>query len=135
MKYNKFGLKIVISLVAIILIALVSYFIYRGVTSKTAGEVQIVLVNLEEEIVSDKKIKFKKDMTLVNLLKENYDNVVFENGMIMKIGVLETTIDSSGKWIDYIALYTNDEYSLFGVEQIELVDGLKVSLRHEKISY
>ena len=108
--------KITVIIVCYVLIA-------KSFTPKADGEIQIVLVDLDGTIVSDKKIEFIVGDTLDQLLKENYKNVDITDGMIMSIETFTTPSD----WSTFISIYVNDEMSMVGLLDIQFEDGTKIS--------
>ena len=81
-----------------------------------------------EFINGDKKVEevigFKENETIDQLLKENFDNVSFKDGMLMTIEDYETPSD----WSTFISVYVDGEMSEVGLLQIEFTDGMKISL-------
>ena len=65
------------------------------------------------------------------ILKENYDNVVFENGMIMSIESMTTAPD----WSYFISIYVNGEMSQVGLFDIPFTDGMWISFEMTEFVY
>ena len=123
-KMNKKNLiTTIISVVAIAIIVAVYIILAKPFAPNSDGSIQVVLVDLDGTIVSEKEISFKKNDTLEKLLKENYDNVVIEDGMLMSIDNFTTPSD----WSSYISIYVNEKMSEVGVLGIEFTDGTKIS--------
>lgn len=123
MNKKKLILSSVLSVLALAVIIVCYVLIAKSFTPKADGEIQIVLVDLDGTIVSDKKIEFIVGDTLDQLLKENYKNVDITDGMIMSIETFTTPSD----WSTFISIYVNDEMSMVGLLDIQFEDGTKIS--------
>ncbi len=125
MKNKKnFILTIILSLVGVAILAVAIYFIKDSYQSEAAGQIQIVLIDLDGNIESDKKISFEEGDKLADILEANYDNVTFEDGMLMSIEGFTTAHD----WSTFISIYVDDEMSIVGLSDIVFIDGTKISL-------
>ena len=78
---------------------------------------------MDGTVVSERQIEFNVGDTLDQLLKENYENVVITDGMIMSIETFTTPSD----WSTFISIYVNDEMSMVGLLDIKFEDGTKIS--------
>ena len=58
-------------------------------------------------------------------IKSKFNNVSFENGMIMTIEDYVTPSD----WHTFISVYVNDEMSMVGLLEVQFEDGTKISLK------
>jgi hypothetical protein len=114
--------KLLVTVVAVIVLALGVVAISSNFTSKGLGEIQVELVDLEGNKES-KTIVFNEGDTLVSLIEENYDNVVIEDGMLMSIEDFTTARD----WSTFISINVDDEMSMLGIKEIEFTDGTKIS--------
>lgn len=122
-------LTIIISLIACIGIVFTIIFINNPDFAKTKGTVTIELVDLDDKKVLSKDINFKEKDTLVSIVSDEFDNVLIENGMVITIEELTTdTIN----WSVYISILVNGEYSMVGINDIELVDELIVTFKMEE---
>ena len=122
-------LTIIISLIACIGIVFTIIFINNPDFAKTKGTVTIELVDLDDKKVLSKDINFKEKDTLVSIVSDEFDNVLIENGMVITIEELTTyTIN----WSVYIWILVNGEYSMVGINDIELVDELIVTFKMEE---
>lgn len=95
------------------------------------GVVTIEYVDITETISKSKDIKFNKESKLVDLLKDNFNNVSFEyyeTGPFL-IGFEDYITPSNFE--TYLAIYVNNEYSMVGISSIELLDGMIISIRVE----
>ena len=123
-KMNKKNLiTTIISVVAIAIIVAVYIILAKPFAPNSDGSIQVVLVDLDGTIVSEKEIEFNKGDSLLDLISENYENVVEEDGMIMSIDIFTTPSD----WSTFISIYVNDEMSMVGIKDIEFTDGTKIS--------
>lgn len=125
-------LKIVVTFIGIVVVALVGIFLLRDNTSDTKGDITIEVINLNGEKVINDKISFKEGDTLLGLLKENYElrsDDSYGSTFIYDIDDVKTGNDT------FLGIYVNDEMSMVGVDLIELEDGLIVSFRVTIIDY
>lgn len=123
MNKKKLILSSVLSVILLAALVFCVYLIKDKFSSDTDGEIQIVLIDLENNVISDEMISFKTGDTLDKLLMENYDNVVITDGMIMSIESFTTASD----WSYFISIYVNDEMSMVGLLDIEFTNGTKIS--------
>ena len=123
MNKKKLILTSVLSVISLAVIILCYILIAKPFATKADGEIQIVLVDLDGTVLSDKQIEFNVGDTLEQLLKENYENVVITDGMIMSIETFTTPSD----WATFISIYVDDEMSMVGLLDIQFEDGTKIS--------
>lgn len=119
-------LTIVISFIVVIGIIIAFIVINNQSSAKTNGTVTIELMDLSERLVSSKKIEFNEEDTLVILVKENYDNVYIENNMLLAI---ENFTTDTANWSHYISILVNGEYSMEGINNIELTNGMIITFK------
>ena len=125
-------LKLVVTFIGIVVVALVGIFLLRENISETKGNITIEVIDLNGEKVIDDKIPFKEGDTLLGLLKENYElrsDDSYGSTFIYDIDDVKTGNDT------FLGIYVNDEMSMVGVDLIELEDGLIVSFRVTIIDY
>ena len=122
-------LTIIISLIACIGIVFTIIFINNPDFAKTKGTVTIELIDLDDKKVLSKDINFKEKDTLVSIVSDEFDNVLIENCMVITIE--EFTTDTLN-WSVYISILVNGEYSMVGINDIELVDELIVTFKMEE---
>ena len=122
---NKRILKIGLTLVAIIALVTCTFFLKKNFTSKRQGYIIVELVSLQGKQMKEKEIAFSEGDKLVTLLEENFNNVKFDNGMLMNIENYETPED----WSTFLAVYVDDEMSQVGIPEIKYRDGTKISLK------
>ena len=123
MNKKKLILSSVLSVILLGVLVVCVYLIKDKFSSDTDGEIQIVLIDLENKVISDEMISFKTGDTLDKLLMENYDNVVITDGMLMSIESFTTAND----WSYFISIYVNDEMSMVGLLDIEFTNQTKIS--------
>ena len=116
-------IRIVLSVVCAAAVGLIIILGGNAFSSKADGEIQFLYVDVEGKTVIDEKLEFNEGQTLVEILQENFDNVVVENGMIMTFEDYVTPAD----WSSYICIYVNDEMTMVGIMDIEFEDGTKIS--------
>lgn len=128
---KKLILTTILSVVCVVVLILGFILVNNHFKSVSDGEIRITLVDLEKNTISDKKIEFKEGDTIDMILKENYDNVVFENGMIMSIESMTTAPD----WSYFISIYVNGEMSQVGLFDIPFTDGMWISFEMTEFVY
>lgn len=125
-------LKLVVTFIGIVVVALVGIFLLRENISETKGNITIEVIDLNGKKVIDDKIPFKEGDTLLGLLKENYElrsDDSYGSTFIYDIDDVKTGNDT------FLGIYVNNEMSMVGVDLIELQDGLIVSFRVTIIDY
>jgi hypothetical protein len=118
-------IPILLSIIAAAGIVVGSILVAKHYSTKTEGNIEVTLVELDGTLKSDKKIGYKKGDTLVGLLKDNYSNVVVENGMLMSIDTFTTAAD----WSTFISIYVDDQMSQVGILDIKYEDYSVISFR------
>lgn len=125
-------LKLVVTFIGIVVVALVGVFLLKENTSETKGNIIVEVIDLKGEKVIDDKISFKEGDTLLGLLKEHYElrsDDSYGSTFIYDIDDVKTGNDT------FLGIYVNNEMSMVGVDLIELQDGLIVSFRVTIIDY
>jgi hypothetical protein len=125
-------LKLVVTFIGILVVALVGVFLLKENTSETKGNIIVEVIDLKGEKVIDDKISFKEGDTLLGLLKEHYElrsDDSYGSTFIYDIDDVKTGNDT------FLGIYVNNEMSMVGVDLIELQDGLIVSFRVTIIDY
>ncbi|MBQ1827068.1 MAG: hypothetical protein II126_03760 [Erysipelotrichaceae bacterium] len=131
MKENKTAVKIIVTLLAVAAIVFAGIKIRDNYLVKYDGSIRIEVLDIDRKEVKTKTIKFKEGDTLVKLIEDNFDNVLFKDGMLMNIETLETPAD----WSTFICVYVDDVMSEVGIEQIQFKDGTKISLIDTELVY
>ena len=121
---KKLILKIVLSVVALGLIALSVYLLKDSFKPSYDGIIIVEVIDLDGSVIKEKEILFKEQDLLVDLISNNFENVSYNDGMIMSIENFTTPAD----WSKFISIYVNDEMSNVGLKDIVFVDGTKISL-------
>ena len=116
--------KIVLTIAALVVLVLGGMAFSKTFSSTSDGSITVELVELDGSIKSSKEIEFNEGDQLLTLLEENYDNVLFENGMLMSIDTFTTASD----WSTFISIYVDDDMSMVGLAEIQYEDGTKLSL-------
>jgi hypothetical protein len=113
-----------------ILLSLIFIFLLVGCSSQTegSGEIKVELVALDGSLIKEESIKFDSDDTLVELITDEFNNVVIENGMLMEIEDYKTP----SNWETFISIYVDGKMSMVGISDIKLEDNMVVSLRITK---
>ena len=121
---KKLILTITLSVVAVIIFVVASLMLKNHFTSDSDGQIQVEIIELDGTTKVEKMINFKEGDTLDQLISDNFDNVVIENGMLMSIEDYNTPAD----WSTFISIYVDNEMSMVGLLDIEFTDGTIISL-------
>ena len=125
MKTKKLILYISLTIFSLIILVGSYFLLNKNFNSVDEGKIEIILINLDGEEICKKEIKYSKNETLKEILENNFNHVVIENGMLMSIGELKTESD----YKPYISILINDEESSKGILQIEFKDGMKITFK------
>lgn len=129
---RKLIIKILVSLI-LIGIAIGTFFIVNHISNNGSGKINIKIYDINETMISDKDIEFKKDDKLIDLLEKNYTIRTSSS----RYGLILYDIDSikTDFTTTYIAIYIDDKYSNFGISSIKLYDGMRISFKEMVIHY
>ncbi len=117
-------LKILLTMFAVGALIGTIILVKQATTAKSDGTVTVEYVSVEGEVIKSKEIAYYEGDTLVQLIQENFENVVIEEGMIMTFEDYTTPSD----WSTFISIEVNGEQSMLGIKDIPLADGMNVSL-------
>ena len=117
-------IKIILSFIAVGIIALSVYLLKDSFKPDYDGVITVEVINLDNEVVKTKEITFKENDELTILIENNFNNVTYQNGMIMSIEDYNTPTD----WSTSISIYVDDKMSEVGLSDIEFKDGTKITL-------
>lgn len=117
-------IKIILSVIAVGIIALSVYFLKDSFKPDYDGVIIVEVINLDNEVVKTKEITFKENDELTILIENNFNNVTYQNGMIMSIEDYNTPAD----WSTFISIYVDNKMSEVGLSDIDFKDGTKISL-------
>lgn len=123
--------KVLWSILVVAILAIVLIVPNMLSKSKKAGTIDVIVEDVNKEVIKQKSIDFQKDEKCSEVIQNNFDNVLIENGMILNIESLETPED----WSEFICIYVNDEMSQVGIEDIVLEDGMKISFVMTEYEY
>lgn len=122
-------LTIILSVVAIAILALCIVVGRNSFASKYDGKIIVEVVDIDEKVIKKQEIKFMKGDTLVKLISDNFDNVeVTGEGEWQMIQRIES-IENASDWSTYISIYVDDVESPVGIASIEFADGTKISFK------
>ena len=109
-----------------ILVSLILLFSLVGCLNRSSGsgKVKIEFVDLDGSVLKEEVVDFDEQDTLKGLIELNFNNVVFERGMLMEIEDYKTPSD----WKTFISVYVDGKMSMVGISDIVLDDGMIVSL-------
>ena len=121
---KNFILKSILSVVALGVIVLCVVLLHNSFKPDYDGIVTVEVIDLDGSIIKKKEIEFKENDQLMNLIENNFNNVTYQNGMIMSIEDYNTPSD----WSTFLSIYVDDEMSMVGLADIVFIDGTKISL-------
>lgn len=117
-------LKIILTAVALVVLSTVVILLGREFQSKADGTVTVELVALDGSVIKSKDIDFIEGDTLVQLVQDNFNNVVIDGTMIMAIEDYVTPSD----WSTFLSIKVDGVESMVGITEIPFTDGTKISL-------
>ena len=124
-------LKIVVSILLIATVIITLVLANKNeVKNDEIYNVNIVISNKEETIRND-NYQIKSDVTLFNLLDTNYDIVYDETIYGVRLLGIDTIITDFKS--SYIAIYVDNKYSSYGISNIKLYDGIKISFKEQTL--
>ena len=125
-KKNQVWITIFTSIVALLALVICIWQLSNGGKAKGDGIVTIELLDVDKNIIKNQEITFQNGDSIVTLIEENFENVVFENGMLMEIEDYKTPDD----WHTFIGIYVDDVMSNYGLSDANFTfeDGTKISL-------
>ena len=124
-------LKIVVSILLIATVIITLVLANKNeVKNDEIYNVNIVVSN-REETIRDDNYQVKSDVTLFNLLDTNYDIVYDETIYGVRLLGIDTIITDFKS--SYIAIYVDNKYSNYGISNIKLYDGIKISFKEQTL--
>lgn len=121
---KKLILKIILSIVALGVIILCVVLLRNSFKPSYDGKLTIEVVGLDGVVIKEKEVEFNANDALMDLIKDNFENVTYQNGMIMSIENYQTPIDFQ----TFLSVYVDDKMSEVGLSEVKFVDGTKISL-------
>ena len=124
-------IKIIVSILLITTVAVTIVLTNNNKPNKgDIYNVNIVIKN-QSETLNDDYYKIESDQTLFDLLDSNYelkyDNTAY-GVRLLGIDTIITDFKTS-----YIAIYVDDKYSSYGISNIKLYDGIKITFKETKL--
>ena len=130
---KKIIIKVIVSLI-LIGIAIGTFFIVDNLRKNSYdGTLNIKVYDIDEKLLSDKDISFKKDDKLINILEDNYTirtSTSTYGYILLDLDELKTDFKTT-----YIAIYVDDKYSNYGISGIKLYDGMRISFKEMRVYY
>lgn len=124
-------LKIIVSILLITTVVVTLVLANKNeVKNDEIYNVNIVVSN-REETIRDDNYQVKSDVTLFNLLDANYDIVYDETIYGVRLLGIDTIITDFKS--SYIAIYVDNKYSSYGISNIKLYDGIKISFKEQTL--
>lgn len=115
-----------VSVLAVVGIILCILFIAKPFAPKGDGTITVQYANIDGTVIKEKEIMYFEGDTLPDLIADNFENVKFENGMLMNIENFVTDVTT---WDPFISIYVDGEMSMVGINDIQFEDGTVITLR------
>lgn len=116
-------ITIISSIIAVIAIIVLVIFITKPYQSKYDGTIKIELISIDDKVIKEEDIKFKKDDTLLELVEAYFENVLFKDGMLLNIEDYVTPTN----YETYLCIYVDNKISSVGLNEIKFKDGTVIS--------
>lgn len=124
-------LKIVVSI--LLITTVVVTLVLANKTETKTGEiyhVNIVISN-QEAIIKNDNFEVKSETTLFELLDSKYEIIYDITGYGVRLLGIDTIITDFKS--SYIAIYVDNKYSSYGISNIKLYDGIKISFKEQTL--
>lgn len=121
---KKLILKIILSVVVLGIVVLCVVLLQKSFKPNYDGIITVEVIGLDGDTIKEKELEFNEGDLLMDLIEDNFENVTYQNGMIMTIENYQTPAD----WSTFISIYVDDKMSEVGLAEIKFVDGTKISL-------
>lgn len=115
-----------VSVLAVVGIILCILLIAKPFAPKGDGTITVQYANIDGSVIKEKEIMYFEGDTLPDLIADNFENVKFENGMLMNIEDFVTDVTT---WDPFIGIYVDGEMSMVGIYDIVFEDGTVITLR------
>lgn len=117
-------IKIILSVVALGLVVLSVFLLKDSFKPDYDGIITVEVIDLDGNVIKKEEITFNEGNILTELISDNFNNVTYQNGMIMSIEDYTTPSD----WSSFLSIYVDDKMSEVGLSDIKFVNGTKISL-------
>lgn len=122
---KKLILNIALSVLALAVVILCVFLLKDSFRPTYDGVITVEYVDVEDNVKKQKEITFVEGDSLTALIEENFENVTFDNGMLMTIEDFVTP----PTWQYFIYVLVDDEASQVGISDIEFTNGTKITLQ------
>ena len=131
MQKNKKMLYILLSIVAIGLLVFSIFKISDNFSSSSDGSIVVRILDDKQNIVSEKVLDFNEGDNLETMIEDNFNGVLFEDGMLMNAEGLKTPSDFSY----FFWMTVNGIDSTCGASDLEFKDKDVIELTFTKNTY
>lgn len=124
-------IEVITSIVALVVLIIAFISIKQNNESKVIGTICLEVYDINGDKKIDDDLDFEKNQTLIDLLKDNYSIVMGDGsyeGMVMEIEGYKSEPNNN----IWLMIYVDGQYSLVGVNQIELKDGIVIAFKVEQ---
>lgn len=122
---KKLILNIALSVLALAVVILCVFLLKDSFKPSYDGVIYVEYVDVEGNVKKQKEITFVEGDSLTTLIEENFENVTFDNGMLMTIEDFVTP----PTWQYFIYVLVDGEASQVGISDIEFTNGTKITLQ------
>ncbi|MBQ8293092.1 MAG: DUF4430 domain-containing protein [Bacilli bacterium] len=123
-------IKIVVSIVLIVGLTIGVGFLLKEYVSFSDGTMYVQVVDKDGKMVIDDKWGFNEGDTALGILQEHYEIRSDDSwGMTFIYDIDDVKTDG---YEYFFTLYVNDEMSMVGIDQVELVDGVIIKFEVTK---
>lgn len=124
-------LKIIASILLITTIIVTFVLINKNETKTNEIYNVNIVVSNQEQIIRDDNYQIESSTTLFDLLDKNYELIYDKTAYGVRLLGIDTIITDFKT--SYIAIYVDNVYSSYGISNIKLHDGIKITLKETKL--
>jgi len=128
---KKHILTIILASLAFIVMFWAMDVIGKNKAATSDGVVKIEVIELDDTVIASKIINFYKGATLQKIIEDNFDHVVFEQSAYGPYLTAIENYETPSNYETYLTIYVNGAYSLVGIGDIKLEDGMTITIKVE----
>ena len=121
----------ILALAAAAVLILGVWSLTGGKKAKAEGTVTVEVTDLSAAVLKRKEIDYYPGDSLEKLVRENFEQVTIENGMVMTIESLTTPAD----WSTFIGILKNGAMSEVGLLEMSFEDGDVITFAETKMQW
>src|SRR5690554_868994 len=89
------------------------------------------VIELDETVITSNTINLYKGDTLQKIIEDNFDHVVFEQSAYGPYLTAIENYETPSNYETYLTIYVDGAYSLVGIGDIKLEDGMTITIKVE----